>query len=167
VADLAGIVEGGITNRNYRVRLGEGVYVLRLPGKDTSLLGISREAERVANQTAARLGIAPAVRAAEDHTILTEFMLCEPLDPDRLRAEPGQVAAALRAFHDSGVQLPARFWVPELLEQYAATVAERGGSPRERACPGRIRIAARRLAGRRHRTRTPARAAARTARERK
>jgi thiamine kinase-like enzyme len=145
VADLAGIVEGleerfgplarppvplegGITNRNYRVRLGERDYVLRLPGKDTSLLGISREAERVANQTAARLGIAPAVRAAEERAILTEFMLCEPLDPDRLRVEPGPLAAALRAFHDSGVQLPARFWVPELLEQYAAIVAERGGS---------------------------------------
>ena len=52
----------GITNRNFRVRLGQRDYVLRLPGKDTELLGISREAERIANGQAARLGIARPVR---------------------------------------------------------------------------------------------------------
>ena len=45
-------LEGGITNRNYRVLLGEGEYVIRLHGKDTDLLGISRRAERLANDTA-------------------------------------------------------------------------------------------------------------------
>ncbi len=44
---------GGITNRNYRARFGETDYVIRVPGKDTSLLEIDREAERVANERAA------------------------------------------------------------------------------------------------------------------
>ena len=51
---------GGITNRNYRARFGETDYVIRVPGKDTSLLEIDRQAERVANERAARVGIAPA-----------------------------------------------------------------------------------------------------------
>ena len=32
-------LEGGITNRNYRTRLGGREVVIRLPGKDTELLG--------------------------------------------------------------------------------------------------------------------------------
>ena len=37
-------------------------YMVRLPGKDTALLGISRTAERIANQAAADLAIAPGGR---------------------------------------------------------------------------------------------------------
>jgi len=120
-------LEGGITNRNFRVRFGAGDYVLRLPGKETSLLGIDRTAERIANQAAAQLGIAPAVAAGDERSLVTQFVVCEPIDADRLRADPAPVARALRVFHDCRVTLPTRFWVPELLEDYAAIVAERGG----------------------------------------
>ncbi len=130
-------LDGGITNRNYRVHFGERDYVVRLPGRDTGLLGISRTAERLANQTAAGLGFAPTVAAGDDDCLVTEFLVCEPIDPDALRAAPEGVARALRAFHDSGVVLPARFWVPELLEQYAAIVSERGGSLPDAYAPTR------------------------------
>jgi thiamine kinase-like enzyme len=118
---------GGITNRNYRVHFGQRDYVVRLPGKDTELLGISREAERTANAEAARLGIAPAVAAGDEKCLVTQYLECDPIDPDALRAAPEGVARALRAFHDSGAQLPTRFWVPELLDDYAAIVTGRGG----------------------------------------
>ena len=121
-------LEGGITNRNYRVTLGEREYVVRVPGKDTALLGIRRDAERIANAAAAELGIAPAVAAADDDCLVTHFVLCDPIDTDQLRAAPDGVARALRAFHDSGLQLPVRFWVPELLASYARIVGERGGT---------------------------------------
>ena len=52
-------LEGGITNRNFRVNFGGNDYVVRLPGKDTDLLGIDREAERLATKRAAELGIGP------------------------------------------------------------------------------------------------------------
>jgi hypothetical protein len=52
-------LDGGITNRNYRVTLGGADYVVRRPGKDTDLLGINREAERLATDTAASLGRPP------------------------------------------------------------------------------------------------------------
>ncbi len=121
-------LDGGITNRNYRVRFGEDEYVVRLPGKDTALLGIDRSAERAANEAAARLGIAPAVAAGDERSLVTRFIVGGPVDADGLRSDPGLVARALRAFHDSGTVLPTRFWVPELLEDYATIVAERGGT---------------------------------------
>jgi len=121
-------LDGGITNRNYRVRFGERDCVLRLPGKDTALLGISREAERVANEAAAALGIAPPVAAGDEECLVTEFLAGGPVDADALRSAPQPVAVALRCFHDCGLQLPTRFWVPELLDDYAVIVRERGGS---------------------------------------
>ena len=56
-------LEGGITNRNFLVNFGGDDYVVRLPGKDTDLLGIDREAERARHEQAAELGIGPKVAA--------------------------------------------------------------------------------------------------------
>jgi thiamine kinase-like enzyme len=120
-------LDGGITNRNFRVRFGEQDTVLRLPGKDTELLGISREAERLAAAHAAALRIAPPVLDAGPDHLVTEYIDGAPIDGDRLRAHPESAARALRAFHDGGPQLPVRFWVPDLLARYAEIVAERGG----------------------------------------
>jgi thiamine kinase-like enzyme len=119
---------GGITNRNYRVGLGGKDYVVRLPGKDTALLGISRAAERIANEAAARIGIAPELVFADDSCMVTRFLRCTPIDETQLRLHPDAVARLLRSFHDCGVELPVRFWVPELLASYAAIVRERGGT---------------------------------------
>ncbi len=119
---------GGITNRNYRVALGGVDCVVRLPGKDTDLLGISREAERTANAAAAELGLAPAVLYGDDECLVTEYAPGEAADAEQLRRAPELVAAALRTFHDSGPSLPVRFWVPELLDRYAEVVHGHGGS---------------------------------------
>ena len=53
---------GGITNRNFVVRVDGGArYVVRFPGERTELLGIDRGGEREAAPRAAALGIGPAV----------------------------------------------------------------------------------------------------------
>src|SRR5918994_6253582 len=54
-------LEGGITNRNYRVRFAGSDVVVRLPGKDTALLEIDRAAEKAAGEMAARAGVGPNV----------------------------------------------------------------------------------------------------------
>jgi thiamine kinase-like enzyme len=120
-------LDGGITNRNFRVRLGDHDCVVRLPGRDTELLGIDRGAERLAGRQAAELRIAPALLAAGEDYLVTEYLIGSPINGDRLRAAPESAAGALRAFHDSGLELPVRFWIPELLERYAEIVAEHGG----------------------------------------
>jgi thiamine kinase-like enzyme len=119
-------LEGGITNRNYRALLGEREYVIRLHGKDTDLLGISREAERMANETAAGLGIAPAVAAEFEGGLVTEFLSCEALGGPDLEVRAEELGVALRSFHDSGLELPAKFWVPDLLADYTSLIRGRG-----------------------------------------
>jgi thiamine kinase-like enzyme len=121
-------LDGGITNRNFRVRFGDRDCVLRLPGRDTELLGIDRAAERMATERSAALDIAPPLIAADEECMVTEWLPGGPIDGDRLRADPSSAARALRAFHDCGLELPVRFWIPALLEDYARVVAERGGT---------------------------------------
>lgn len=121
-------LDGGITNRNYRVRCASGEYVLRLPGKDTDLLGIDRRAERLAAERAAALGIGPELVYADKECVVTRFLEARPLSPGELSRDPAPVARSLRRFHDSGLQLPTGFWVPALLADYEALARGRGAS---------------------------------------
>ena len=54
---------GGITNHNLKVEVDGEAYVLRVAGKDTSLLGIDRTVEHEATRAAAALGVGPEVVA--------------------------------------------------------------------------------------------------------
>jgi thiamine kinase-like enzyme len=121
-------LSGGITNHNFRVTLGGSDYVVRVHGRDTGLLGIDRRAERLASDDAAALGIAPALAGAFEDCLVTRFVPCDPLAPGEIAERAGEIARALRRFHDSAAALPNSFWVPDLLELYAVTVRERGGT---------------------------------------
>jgi thiamine kinase-like enzyme len=141
IARLAGVLgareggvrplDGGITNRNYRVNFGGDEYVVRLPGKDTNLLGIDREAERQATKQASALGIGPRVAAMfeEPPCLVTCFIEGRELTSDELR-DPDvltEVAHGLRAFHDSGLELPTEFQVYDVVREYADVAKSRGG----------------------------------------
>jgi thiamine kinase-like enzyme len=124
-------LEGGITNRNFLVNFSGDEYVVRLPGKDTDLLGIDREAERLATRQAAELGVAPKVAAMfeDPPCLVTCFVEGRQLTSEELR-EPdrlAEVARALRAFHDSGLELPTDFHVFDIVREYAEVAQARGG----------------------------------------
>jgi thiamine kinase-like enzyme len=125
-------LEGGITNRNFRARFGDGEVVIRLPGKDTSLLGIDREAEREANECAARAGVAPEVLASVDDPpcLVTRFVEGREMTPAELRepAALAEVAAALRAVHGCGALPATSFSALRVAESYAELAAERGAT---------------------------------------
>ena len=121
-------LEGGITNRNFRVTLGAAEYVVRRPGKDTTLLGIDRSAERGATEAAAALGFAPAVVGEVDGCLITQYVTCHTLSQQEVADAAEEIARLLRSFHDSGLQLSSSFWVSTLLGDYAAIVARRGGT---------------------------------------
>jgi thiamine kinase-like enzyme len=122
-------IEGGITNRNYRVRFGGRDCVVRLPGKNTYLLGIDREAERAATTAAAEIGIGPDVVAFEPGRgcLVTGFIEARPVPAEELRTRVPEVAATLRAIH-AGPPLPATFSPFERTARYERTARERGGS---------------------------------------
>jgi thiamine kinase-like enzyme len=123
-------LEGGITNRNYRVRFAGEDVVVRLPGKDTSLLEIDRAAEKAAGEMAARAGVGPTVVAMleDPPCLVTQFVVGETMGAEELR-EPGtlaEVARALRTLHACEELLPVEFSSFRIVETYAARMASRG-----------------------------------------
>ncbi|HEU4979538.1 MAG TPA: phosphotransferase [Solirubrobacteraceae bacterium] len=144
-------LDGGITNRNFRVRLGGEDYVLRVCDRDAAVLGIDRTTEALAATRAAEAGIGPAVAAwlAEEGALVTRWLGGGGLTAAELRT-PGplaQVARALRAFHD-GPPLPSAFAVFNLVESGGELVRRaRGATPagyeRALAAVRRVRAALR------------------------
>jgi thiamine kinase-like enzyme len=128
-------LEGGITNRNFRVNFGGTDYVVRLPGKRTEILGIDRTAECIANKAASKLGMAPGVAAMfeEPSCLVTMFVAGREMTAEELR-EPetlAEVARDLRRFHDSGTELPTEFDSFRLVEEYAEKGRANGSEPPE------------------------------------
>jgi thiamine kinase-like enzyme len=123
-------LSGGITNRNFKVDFGGTDYVVRLPGKDTSKLGIDREAECSANKRAAELGIAPKVAAMipDPPCLVTFFVDGRPAELEELREPEGltEVATSLQAFHDSGAGLGTDFDSFRVVRDYAQTAEQHG-----------------------------------------
>jgi thiamine kinase-like enzyme len=134
-------LKGGITNRNYVARLGGKSYVIRLPGKDTGLLGIDREAEAAANRCAARAGIAPEVAALLDEPpcLVTRFVEGKEMGSPELRgpAARAAVAAALHAVHDCAERLPIVFSSFQVVDTYAVRARARGAEVPEAFGPAR------------------------------
>lgn len=125
------VLGGGITNHNLKVEIDGEVFVLRVAGKDTNLLGIDRGVELAATEAAAAVGIGPeVVRFVEpEGWLVTRFIEGAIPSMERMR-EPDmleRVAGALRAFHE-GPHLPASFDSFRVVEIYRETALARGGS---------------------------------------
>ncbi|HEU4972833.1 MAG TPA: phosphotransferase [Gaiellaceae bacterium] len=125
------VLGGGITNHNLKVELDGELFVRRVAGKDTDLLGIDRGVELAATEAAAAAGIGPDVIAfvEPEGWLVTRFVegVIPPLErmaePDLLE----RVASALRAFHD-GPPIPGTFDSFRVVETYRGTALARGGS---------------------------------------
>src|SRR5262245_7093560 len=126
-------LEGGITNRNFRVNFAGTNYVVRLPGKRTGILGIDRTAECIANKAAAELGMAPRVAAMfeEPSCLVTLFVDGREMTVEELRQPDvlAEVARDLRQFHDAGTELPTDFDSFRLVEEYAQSGRSNGSEP--------------------------------------
>jgi thiamine kinase-like enzyme len=118
------VLGGGITNRNFKVDVAGGEYVLRIGGHDTELLGIDRDAEHAANVLAAELGIAPEVIAfvEPEGYLVTRYIRGEPVSAERMRDREMilNVVRTLRRFHNSG-SIAARFDPFRVVEAYCST----------------------------------------------
>jgi thiamine kinase-like enzyme len=97
---------GGITNANFLVDLGDEQVVLRIPGDNTELLGISRLHEASANHLASSIGIAPEVLDSSETEgwMVTRFLPGRTIAPDELASEPmlTELASTLRKLHSGG-----------------------------------------------------------------
>ncbi len=122
---------GGITNHNVKVELDGEVYVLRVVGQSTDLLGIDRHVELEATKVAAAARIGPEVVAfvEPEGWLVTRFIAGETPSLERMR-EPemlSRLASGLRAFHD-GPAIAGAFDAFRVVEEYRATALDRGGA---------------------------------------
>jgi thiamine kinase-like enzyme len=123
------VLGGGITNRNFKITLDDGAYVLRVGGGDTELLGIDRRVEHEASLAAAAVGVGPEVIAfvEPEGYLVTRFLGGTVVAPEAIREPEAirRIAQSLRAVH-SGPPIPARFDPFRVVEAYAATAATHG-----------------------------------------
>ena len=112
---------GGMTNANFVADFGDEKVVVRIPGHDTSLLGINRNHEVAANKLAASIGVAPEVldESAPQNYLVTRFLEGRPVLPEELAAEPmlGEVITTLHRVHNAGT-IPAVFNPFEVVRNY-------------------------------------------------
>ena len=125
---------GGITNHNYLVTVAGRTdrVVVRVPGRDTHLLGIDRDAEVAATRSAAAIGIGPEVVAylAADGLLVTRYLPGRVLEPADL-STPGvlmRLARALRTLH-AGPALAGVFDPIATARTYVDRARDRGVVP--------------------------------------
>jgi thiamine kinase-like enzyme len=120
---------GGLTNTNYKVTSPSGCYVVRISGKDTSLLAIDRDNELHNTIAAADTGVgAPFVAAVkEQDALVLEFLDGEVMDAQKLRRGDRleAIANACRRLH-AGSRFLKDFDMFEIQPRYLAIVRERG-----------------------------------------
>jgi thiamine kinase-like enzyme len=123
---------GGLTNRNFRVESPAGVFVLRLGGAETGLMGIDRACEYAATAIAASLGVGAEVLLAdaEADVLVTRFIAGVPLTSDQARTAVmlPRLAAALRQVHD-GPAFPGLFAPWTATHRQLSHARQRGVAP--------------------------------------
>ena len=128
-ADSVEPLTGGLTNTNYKVTSSAGRFVVRISGKDTSLLAIDRENELHNTIAAAETGVgAPFVAALPEHDALVlGYLDGEVMDAGKLRRGDrlAAVADSCRRLH-AGRRFLHDFDMFEIQPRYLAIVHERG-----------------------------------------
>jgi thiamine kinase-like enzyme len=119
---------GGLTNTNYKVTSPAGCFVVRISGKDTSLLAIDRANEVHNTIAAAETGVgAPFVASLPEHDALVlGFLEGEVMDAEKMRRGDrlGAVAGACRRLH-GGRRFLHSFDMFEIQPRYLEIVRER------------------------------------------
>ena len=120
---------GGITNRNYKVTVGDECFVLRMGGAKTSLLGIDRAVEFAAGRRAFEVGVGPEVVrfVPEQGWLVARFIDGRPIPLDQMQRPEvlARVAGALRRFH-SAAPIAGRFDAWAVVEGYRSLALEHG-----------------------------------------
>ncbi|HSK99584.1 MAG TPA: phosphotransferase [Rubrobacteraceae bacterium] len=122
-------ISGGITNRNYCVRVDGEPFFVRLAGEETEALGIDRANERAAVEAAAAVGVGPGVVAylPEHGCLVTEWLEGREIPPEELRGREvlGGLVGSIRAFHNCP-QIPGTFSPFRVVELYRESAERRG-----------------------------------------
>jgi thiamine kinase-like enzyme len=121
-------IPAGLTNRNYRLDLGDRTFFFRLPGRATELLAVDRENELFNTRAAAEAGVGPRVLQHDPETggMLLEWLPGRTMSNAAFEAPgmPGRIADVLRRLH-AGPRFRDDFDMFRLSEYYISVVDER------------------------------------------
>ena len=115
-------LDGGITNRNFRIDVDGEAFVLRIAGENTEFLGIDREVEYAANLAAGKLGIAPEVFffIRPEGYLVTRFINGRSIPPAEI-SQPENIRKVMdvlfRIHHMQAI--PGNFDVFHIIEDYS------------------------------------------------
>ena len=124
----ARVLDGGLTNRNYHIECEGDEYVLRVMGKNSTLLGIERKFEHTCAQAAHVAGVGPEVVEflPDPGAMLSRFVAGRALVPTDLHqpAIMQRVVKSLHQYHEcaSGA---GNFSAFETVRRYYARALER------------------------------------------
>lgn len=116
-------LDGGMTNRNYRVHDRHGQFVVRL-GQDVPEHGILRWHELAVARAAWAAGLSPEVTFAAPGVLVSRFVQGRTLQPQDLR-DAGRLDALVDVLHRCHRDIPSRlrgpvlmFWVFQVIRDY-------------------------------------------------
>lgn len=138
-------LEGGITNRNYKVTDESGAYVVRL-GDDIAVHNIMRFNELAASRAAHAAGLSPRVVHAAPGLLVLDYIDGRPFTAEDVRdpAKLERILPLIRACHrdiPKHLRGPALiFWVFQVVRDYGATLRA-GGSAHLARLPELLAIA--------------------------
>jgi thiamine kinase-like enzyme len=128
---VTAVLGGGITNLNYRVDVGGESFVVRIPGKNSELLGIDRGRECGCTRAASQCGVGTEVVhfLEADGVLVTRFIAGRGLSAEEIGAPAGltRVAESLRRYH-GGPPFPGTFSAFETVQAYLR-ISRSGAAP--------------------------------------
>ena len=100
-------LDGGITNKNYKVTVDDEAFVVRVCATNMGIHGINRQAEHQCNLAAAGIGISPALIAFLDNlpggkaVFVHQFITGRTLTPDEIRSPDhlSAIVAIMQRYH--------------------------------------------------------------------
>lgn len=120
-------LSGGITNRNYRVQVGQETFVVRIPSKGGAWHGIDRRIEYEVSLLVASSGVGPEVVTflEPEEVLVTRFIHGRPVSDAEvhLPSTLTRVAESLLSIHHAGV-VKAAFSPFRIVERYAEIARE-------------------------------------------
>ena len=115
---------GGITNKNYKIGVGNEAFVVRLGGNDTEFLGINRKTEYECTRAASLAGVGPETIAylEPEGYLVTRFIFGIGISADQIGSQTNiqRVVGSMKLYH-AIEHFPGSFSPFRVAEEYAKT----------------------------------------------
>jgi thiamine kinase-like enzyme len=122
-------IDGGLTNANYRLVVGDEQFCVRIPGRDSSLLAVDRREEHLNTLAAAEAGVGAQVRytVGDEPVMVLEWITGEVQTEESLHRAGAveQIAASVKRLH-AGPRFANAFDMFTIQPRYRGICAEHG-----------------------------------------